>query len=629
MDDGPVPATPKRLLSLPDSPPEQKRPRLSLWGALCFPFARMTTWIRGGTAVPGLVENGRVDDDGEQLLTDFTPIPGAANPAEADTRLAPRVPPLALGRPPSPPPGLDVPTLADPVNGDVLPTTHPAAAAAGDDVAATSNAAQLEPPAPLPPPPAQSEGEEEVAPECPPAETATSSTGQAVGPEVYATLVVLGPREALMDQNNQLVEAFGRNNEDFVLRRKTVGNGVQLSPSTRSYLDRVAPKNATSLGLPEAGTPQREESASPYQRGNVRSITLSACKTYTHAVKFDFVEAADFDMWQVGRMEPNRNDWQIIGYHNDVDYPVSRYAFRILASRETGRCWVYAGGFDSKGDLFLNPHTIRWGAPPYDAFTTCGLLLWVPRLRRWCEVSVMGQLYDLRPSHNVGGKKLHDADLTNELLDGSLIHIGGSTILFRRGDFHMAEADDQRAVVRGLRALQITKPQCPIQIETLRFLCKAGPSRGSDNGHSSTGEGPPTPAGLASQSSDFPSGRYVPTAHLPLAFLRCGHALANTPENAALGTCPLCRRHGPSTSLRYDYHKALALGPAGEEEAPSHVFNPCGHIVTEAQVRHWCSVPVPGISNHFAGEWCTGRYACPFCNVPLDSTQPYAKLHLA
>lgn len=102
-----------------------------------------------------------------------TPIPGAANPAEADTRLAPRVPPLALGRPPSPPPGLDVSTLADPVNGDVLPTTPPAAAAAGDDVAAASNAAQLEPPAPLPPPPARSEGEEEVAPECPPAETAT------------------------------------------------------------------------------------------------------------------------------------------------------------------------------------------------------------------------------------------------------------------------------------------------------------------------------------------------------------------------------------------------------------------------------------------------------------------------
>lgn len=28
-------------------------------------------------------------------------------------------------------------------------------------------------------------------------------------------------------------------------------------------------------------------------------------------------------------------------------------------------------------------------------------------------------------------------------------------------------------------------------------------------------------------------GRYVPTAHLPLAFLRCGHALANTPETRA------------------------------------------------------------------------------------------------
>lgn len=59
---------------------------------------------------------------------------------------------------------------------------------------------------------------------------------------------------------------------------------------------------------------------------------------------------------------------QIIGYHNDVDYPVSRYAFRILASRETGRCWVYAGGFDSKGDLFLNPHTIRWGTPSQRVF---------------------------------------------------------------------------------------------------------------------------------------------------------------------------------------------------------------------------------------------------------------------
>lgn len=84
-------------------------------------------------------------------------------------------------------------------------------------------------------------------------------------PQVEMATVCMSIRHSAAGQNQALprlppmvlvqVEAFGRNNEDFVLRRKTVGNGVQLSPSTRSYLDRVAPKNATSLGLPEAGAP--------------------------------------------------------------------------------------------------------------------------------------------------------------------------------------------------------------------------------------------------------------------------------------------------------------------------------------------------------------------------------------
>eukprot|EP00668_Euglena_longa_P035989 GGOE01046243.1.p1 GENE.GGOE01046243.1~~GGOE01046243.1.p1 ORF type:complete len:603 (+),score=127.87 GGOE01046243.1:199-1809(+) len=455
-----------------------------------------------------------------------------------------------------------------------------------------------------------------VAPECTLA-VSSSAAGKPEHPDVYATLVVLGPREALMDQNSELVEVFGRNNDDFVLRRKEVGNGIQLAPSTRSYLDAVAPKFSATLGVPGTGHSLREES-SPSGRGAIRSITLSACKTYTHAVKFDFVEATDFDMWQMGRMEPTRNDWQIIGYHNDADYPVSRYAFRILACRQTGRCWVYAGGFDQKGDLFLNPHTIRWGAPPYDAFTTCGLLLWVPRLRSWCEVSVMGQLYSLRPCHNMGGKKLHDPELTNELEDGSLIHIAGSTILFRKGDFQTDEADDSRAVVHGLQALQQVRPRCPVQIETLRFLCKA------DGGNQ---EGAGVPDGLSSGSGAFASGSYMPNTHMPLVFTTCGHVLGNTPQNAALDTCPLCRHKGPSTPLRFDYHKALVASPP-QESIPTHVFHPCGHATTEAQAQYWCSIPIPGISNHFVGDWSNTRHTCPFCNLPLDSAQPYTKLHL-
>jgi len=455
----------------------------------------------------------------------------------------------------------------------------------------------------------------------------------AIGLDVYGTLVVLGPREGLMDNKNQVLDCPSELNEDFVLRRRAVGNGIKLSRATRMYLETHSPHHEPSVpfthrprGTARVTNDSDDSDGIPDAREpRAASISLSApaSRAYTKAVQFDFVRDANFDMWQFGRMEPPRNDWQIIGYHNNTDFPMSRYAFRVLACRRTGRCWVSAGGFDERKMLFLNPYTIRWGSPPYDAFTTCGLLLWTPQLGTWCEVSVLGHMYSLRPSHEAGGRRLLGT-ATNELTDGALLHVGGTTLVFRRGDFHEEPTACHSAVLQGLKALQRVRPTCPIQIETLSFIFKPG----GWASHASVDAVPSVPT---ADGAPQDSGSGEPVSILPLVFPACGHLVSNHTSNTVLDTCPICRKKGPLTQLRFDYHRAL-LAPdqsPGHLGAPTHVFNPCGHLTFELQAKHWAGLCIPGVSNHFVGDWCTGRAVCPFCNEALDGQQPFTKLHLS
>jgi len=443
-----------------------------------------------------------------------------------------------------------------------------------------------------------------------------------------------------MDHDNNVIETSPHMNEDFVLAQRAHGNGIKLSAHSRSYLVTHTPRADWNRTLHDnesdddqdqerrvRGIPQTVGPTSASVR--VRSITMSASKSYNRDVRLEFEDDASYDMWQFGRMEEPRNDWQIVGYHNETDFPMSRYSFRILACRRTRKCWLYAGGFDHGHELFLNPATIRWGRPPYDAFTTCGVLLWTKETQAWSEVSVLGHMYSLRPDHEEGGKKLHGPNITNELSDGALIHIGGTTLLFRTGDCHQGTSG--ATILRQLQQLQDKASVCPVQMTPLQFV--SGPTHRLGAAAQTSAAAPkscsahePFATDACTSSCDVHA-----SALQPLVFLPCGHVLSNCPNNVVLDSCPVCRAAGSATPLQCDYHKAIAdFAAVGDGDGMlSHAFNPCGHLTTEAVAKHWTSICIPGISNHYVGEWCQGRMACPFCNQALNKGQPYVKLHFS
>eukprot|EP01009_Symbiontida_sp_KSa7_P010287 NODE_957_length_712_cov_956.920060_g745_i0.p1 GENE.NODE_957_length_712_cov_956.920060_g745_i0~~NODE_957_length_712_cov_956.920060_g745_i0.p1 ORF type:complete len:208 (+),score=23.17 NODE_957_length_712_cov_956.920060_g745_i0:32-655(+) len=201
-----------------------------------------------------------------------------------------------------------------------------------------------------------------------------------------------------------------------------------------------------------------------------------------------------------------------------------------------------------------------------------GVLLWTPSSQRWYEVSVMGNVYSLRPEDSQHGS--HAAQQSNVLMDGSLISVGGITFIFRT--FH----------------------------------------------------GPTQPALVV-----FPA---------------CGHTTMCHRVCSSEDTCPTCGRVGQCAPLCATPHPdsgqggnnaigflrppfELGLGTQMSSDAPTHVFNRCGHSAPEDVCRFWASVPIPDERDHIAGFWCNmhseyRRVVCPMCGEKLDSEKPYSRL---
>jgi hypothetical protein len=66
-----------------------------------------------------------------------------------------------------------------------------------------------------------------------------------------------------------------------------------------------------------------------------------------------------------------------------------------------------------------------------DGFTTFGVKLWQPELKEWCEVSVLGNTYEVRGSDDDVTGRLKKNSLGNRLTDGSIIDIRGVQLLFQ------------------------------------------------------------------------------------------------------------------------------------------------------------------------------------------------------
>ncbi|KAM7542204.1 hypothetical protein Aperf_G00000009591 [Anoplocephala perfoliata] len=298
-----------------------------------------------------------------------------------------------------------------------------------------------------------------------------------------------------------------------------------------------------------------------------------------------------------------------------VDSPstVSRFACRIDIDRRppyTAR--IYAAGFDMRNNIFLGANACKWRhSDIMDGFTTNGVRIFRPSqwLKRdptdddqsslWREVSVCGNVYRLHSTMFVPGETDRVKEEDNVLEDGTLIDLCGAILIWRsaEGLKNGLTLTDVSEMVNILNQLHI---QCPVYLKTLHFkgFCvPRGPSKFACNDNFSSNSSLSTTFGGGSQ---------------PHVYLNCGHVHGyhnwqprgeqNTGEQDKR-TCPLCRQSSKFVPLLIGEEVGFYV----DRGAPSHCFNPCGHIASEATVSFWSDLKLP------MANQTPMVPKCPFC----------------
>ncbi|VDN56185.1 unnamed protein product [Dracunculus medinensis] len=339
-----------------------------------------------------------------------------------------------------------------------------------------------------------------------------------------------------------------------------------------------------------------------------------------------------------------------------ISSTISRYACRILIDRkEPHRAFLYAAGFDASSNICLGEKAIKWTKEngEMDALTTNGVWILHPNqkpsekivnndeavnLFNWREVSLDGDIYEVRQLRSSSKRGKFLTSETNELRDGTLIDLCGATLLWRTsqglakspsfseldsrikiGDKeHKAVPlmDYNRTAQRGLVSLKNTgvsellllflmwvkilrlnelnagKPQCPVNLNTLivsrkKFLGKKESSR------------------------------------QPYVYIACGHVqgkhdwgIQKNENSCTTYKCPVCLEK--STRV---IQLVMGMEPAFHLDSGilNYAFNPCGHLASFATVRYWSRISVPyDAYNHSS--------LCPFCTNLLDKNKPYVRV---
>lgn len=257
--------------------------------------------------------------------------------------------------------------------------------------------------------------------------------------KVYGQLLVLGYKEYKYVGDDGYMPV-GMNNETFSLQRRKIPNGIKaLDSNTLTPL-------------------------SPYimegYHDNNRFIV-------------SYVSDPTTDIFQIGRSEES-NDFVIRGYCHEergskkYTGPTSRYACRIISSRlPPYQSFLYASGFNEKKIMSLtdNKHIINCSKNnDLDVLTAFGVKLWHPQLKKWAEISLNGNVYNIRKSVDEPGGEMNDSNFTNELLDGSIIDLCGVSLVFQKSP--SLSKLDPITIVQELNALKI---QCPVLLHSIEF----------------------------------------------------------------------------------------------------------------------------------------------------------------
>ncbi|KAM8842850.1 E3 ubiquitin-protein ligase pellino homolog 1-like [Synchiropus picturatus] len=399
----------------------------------------------------------------------------------------------------------------------------------------------------------------------------------------YGELLVLGCNGSLPAGDK------GRRKSRLALCRRSKANGVK--PST----------------VHTSCSPHAAQVVSSKETHSI-SYTLSRAQT----VVVEYAQDGNTDMFQIGRSTENPIDLVVTDAvpggqgppgGQAVQSTISRFACRIICQRSpphTAR--VYAAGFDSSSNIVLGEKAAKWKTEDghMDGLTTNGVLIMNPRQgfsqgsgpSPWREVSVCGEVFTLRETRSSvqRGRKVHSE--SNQLVDGSLIDLCGTTLLWRT-----AEGLSRTPTIKHLEVLRqelnAGRPQCPVGFNTLAF----------------------------------PSLRHkdTPDERQPWAYLRCGHVHGyhgwgdrGRPEVEAHGQdreCPMCRTRGPYVPLWLGSEAGFYV----DEAPPSHAFAPCGHVCSEKTASYWGRILLPHGTHAF-------HAACPFCIMPLEGATGCVRL---
>uniref|UniRef100_A0A0R3RYT4 Protein pellino n=1 Tax=Elaeophora elaphi TaxID=1147741 RepID=A0A0R3RYT4_9BILA len=436
---------------------------------------------------------------------------------------------------------------------------------------------------------------------------------------VYGKLVLLGYNGTLESSSTY---AQGRKHRSkMILRKRLTGNGIKKDqsslvniPPSQTQVVRDASRHVVSYSYNRNHTVLVEYSPDPYK--DMFQIGRSSEEQIDFTVVDTWLAANALHSGIHG--EPDNGVHNAFGVGKDprcniqrpISSTISRYACRIQINRDyPHRAFLYAAGFDSSRNIFLGEKATKWTKcdGEIDGLTTNGILILHPNTMQrqnfgqsgeehmgmfvWREVSVDGDIYNIRETRSSTKRGELLAGESNELQDGTLIDLCGATLLWRTAE-GLSKSPCRSELESRLNEINAGKPQCPVNLNTLIIPRKK-------------------------------SAKSYGSSRQPYVYLNCGHVQGkhawgkNDKSDSGISyKCPICLIDSSKIiQLVMGMESAFHI----DSDALDYAFNPCGHVASLSTVRYWSRIPLPHGTSSF-------HPVCPFCTSLLSMDKPYVRL---
>lgn len=488
--------------------------------------------------------------------------------------------------------------------------------------------------------------------------------------------------------SGQLWEPIGDQNAQYILQKRLRANGVALrsfhhfrSTSSSHSASQPSIKTVTTRIMYSLDVHRANERKRAAERADDRNVTGSGAylmcvpmnDTDPHAMITEYQSDATTDMFQIGRMPCRQNDFVIPGPRVGASGTVSRFAARIVCSREPPyESRIYAGGFDAASKMCTAGHALKFCVmcsswfkklPMHhecvvsnfvrddrqgnnqledqltidgmdhielditdpselfmDGLTKNGVRVWLPEYKQWYEVSVNGNLYGIDPraasplasitsSNSSRSRSGHGSTRHTAFNRPTAACDGVAPILTDGAIIDLGGVQLQFQTSHRSASMGVTLDNLAPVTTTRDSMSSVVTKMQRLNIHC------PVQLHLLRFTRPEP-GEEVDSDQIPHVFPACGHVFGYEKRIASSKTCPLCRTPGNLVQLLLKENSQLQA-EAERHLVPECVINPCGHAISLKLAKHYASLLMPN-----------GRAICPFCAVHLDPRTPYSRLYL-